>query len=131
MDKKKQFLQLDLDLAPYRKALSQAVDTILEQEISKYPIMVVHQVEVEIGIPLIRRDQVRGNWSVNASTLEEFVAKQIIDIEWIDRFKTVYKDPEEALCLFVLSELGATFIFLPRKESERLTGGFDFPFNEN
>lgn len=131
MDKKRQFQKLDIELGPYRKALCQAVDTILEQEISRYPIMVVHQIEVEIGIPIIRREQVRGNWSVNASTLEEFVARQIIDTEWVDRFKTVYKDPEEALCLFVLSELGATFIFLPRKETHGLTGGFEFPFNEN
>jgi hypothetical protein len=130
MDKKRQFLELDRQLSPYRKALSQAVDTIMEQEISKYPIMVVHQVEVEIGIPLIRREQVRGDWSVNASTLEEFVAKRIIDIDWVDRFRAVYKDPEDALCLFVLSELGATFIFLPREESQEVTG-LDFPFNEN
>jgi len=124
------FKILDVELAPYRKALSQAVDTILEKDISKYPIMVVHQHELEIGIPLIRREEVKGNWSVNASTLEEFVAKQVIAEALVDRFRSVYKDPEQDLCLFVLSELGATFIFLPREESKAISG-IDFPFNEN
>ena len=130
MDKKQQLKKLDLELASYRKALSQAVDTILEQEISKYPIMVVHQLELELGIPIIRREEVAGSWSVNASTLEEFVAKRIIAEHLIDRFRSVYKDPEEELCLFVLSELGAMFIFFPREESMDISG-FDFPFNEN
>jgi hypothetical protein len=129
MDKKGQFLKLDAELAPYRKALSKAVDTILEQGVSKYPIMVVHQIEVEIGVPIIRREEVRGDWSVNASMLEEFVAKQIIDMAWVDRFRSVYKNPEEELCLFVLSELGATFIFLPREESQSI--GFGFDLNDN
>lgn len=129
MDKKKQFQKLDAELAPYRKALSQAVDTILEQGVSKYPIMVVHQIEVEIGIPIIRREQVKGDWSVNASTLEEFVAKQIINEKWVDRFREVYKNPEEEICLFVLSELGAMFIFLPREESQSIGFGFDLSDN--
>ena len=129
MDKKSQFQKLDAELGPYRKALSQAVDTILEQGVSKYPIMVVHQIEVEIGIPVILREQVKGNWSVNASTLEEFVAKQIIDLKFVDRFRAVYKDPEDELCLFVLSELGATFIFLPREESQSI--GFSFELSDN
>ena len=129
MDKKKEFQKLDTELGPYRKALSKAVDTILEQGVSKYPIMVVHQIEVEIGIPFIKRELVKGNWSVNASTLEEFVAKQIIDMNWVDRFRAVYKDPEDELCLFVLSELGATFIFLPREESQSI--GFGFELSDN
>ncbi|MBK7409411.1 MAG: hypothetical protein IPJ40_16070 [Saprospirales bacterium] len=130
MDKKQQLKILDIELAPYRKAMSQAVDTILEQEVSKYPIMVVHQHEIELGIPFIHREEVKGNWSVNASTLEEFVAKRIINENMVDHFRSVYKDPEQELCLFLLSELGAKFIFLPREESMDITG-VDFPFAEN
>ncbi|MBK8489591.1 MAG: hypothetical protein IPL49_01485 [Saprospirales bacterium] len=130
MDKKQQLKILDIELAPYRKAMSQAVDTILEQEVSKYPIMVVHQHEIELGIPFIHREEVKGNWSVNASTLEEFVAKRIINENMVDHFRSVYKDPEQELCLFLLSELGATFIFLHREESMDITG-VDFPLAEN
>jgi len=32
----------------------------------------------------------------------------------VQDFRQVYKDPEANLCLFVLSDLGAQFIFIPR-----------------
>ena len=60
-------------------------------------------------------DQVR---SIHISTLEEFSTKQIILADKIENFKQVYKNPSEQLCLFVLSDLGATFVFIPRIEGE-------------
>jgi hypothetical protein len=114
MSKDKEFQQLQHELQGYKGALGKAADTIIDQEVSEYPIFVVHQHEVAVGIPMIQKEEVKGNWSVNASSLEEFVGKNLIDPAKVDGFKEVYKDPEEALCLFVLSELGATFIFLPR-----------------
>ena len=83
------------------------------QEVSKYPIFVIHQHEVEIGIPLAENLEY-GTWNVHASSLEEFVCKQIIQEEKVDSFREVFKDPLAYFCLFVLSELGANFIFLPR-----------------
>ncbi|NJL74411.1 MAG: hypothetical protein HC892_04550 [Saprospiraceae bacterium] len=56
----------------------------------------------------------QGNWSINISSLEEFVVKQLIEVHKIDDFRRVYKDPKHHLCFFVLSELGATFNFIPR-----------------
>ena len=52
------------------------------------------------------------NWAVNASTLEEFHAKRIIDIEKIDDFRTLYRKHTEDICVFVLSEAGAKFVFI-------------------
>lgn len=99
---------------PYRQVMAQAVDSILDQEVSKYPVFVVHQHEVEIGVPLVTAEA-DNKWSIHASTLEEFVSKQIVEEERIDSFIDVYKDPREQFCLFVLSELGANFIFLPHE----------------
>ncbi len=114
MSDRLKFKVLEGELRPYIPTLGKAADTILDQEVSEYPIFVAHQHQVEIGIPLIDKVESKGNWSVNASTLEEFVSKQVIQPDKVDPFKSVYKDPEEFVCLFVLSELGATFIFLPR-----------------
>ena len=69
---------LEKELKPYLEVLEQAVDTILDQEVSDFPIMVVHKGEVEVGIPLVNRAKVAGDWSVNASTLEEFTVKNLI-----------------------------------------------------
>jgi hypothetical protein len=109
------FDQLEKELLPYKGALIEASDSIISQGVSEYPILVVHQQTVEIGVPLIRREKVEGNWSVNASSLEEFVTRQLIRSDKFDEFVEVYKDPEVYLCLFVISELGAQFIFMPKE----------------
>lgn len=87
--------------------------SILDQEITKYPIFVVHQHNVEIGIPLTPDDH-EGIWKIHASSLEEFVSKQVIEQNKVDSFRTIFKSPDKFFCLFVLSELGAKFVFLPR-----------------
>ena len=109
------FLIFQEELKGYKKMMSQALESVLENEISSYPIFVVHQQEVELGIELIDKDKVNGNWSMQLSTLEEFVSKNIIDPERINTFKATYKSTDNYFCLFSLSELGAQFVFLPRK----------------
>lgn len=101
------------ELTNYIPTLAQAAEVIVDQGVSEFPIFVLHQHTVDIGINIVDREQTAGNWSVNASTLEEFVTKQILSPEKIDNFKLVYKNHLGELCLFVLSELGANFIFLP------------------
>ena len=108
------FKQLRKELRSYLPVLGKAADVILDQGVSSFPIFIIHQQALDIGINIVDREKVSGNWSVNASTLEEFVTKQLIGPEKLDDFKAVYKNPEDELCLFVLNEMGANFIFLPR-----------------
>ncbi|MBX2815673.1 MAG: hypothetical protein KTR24_06740 [Saprospiraceae bacterium] len=107
------FLKLEQELKPYIGVMSKAADAIMEKEISKYPILVVHQQEVELGVPVLKKEAA-STWLINASTLEEFVMKNLIQSEKLEDFQSVYKDPKEQICLFVLSELGAQFVFLKR-----------------
>ncbi len=107
------YKQLETELDPYKKIMGLAGDSILDQEVSKYPIFVAHQHEVEIGISILDENR-SGKWQVHASTLEEFVSKQIIETDKVDSFKTIYKSPKSHCCVFVISELGAKFLFLPR-----------------
>ena len=117
--KKVQYKILEQELRTYLPALNQAATEIRDNDVSKYPIFVIHQHFVDIGIQMVDKEKVNGNWSVNASTLEEFVTKQIIQPEKVEDFKKRYKEAKEELCLFVLSELGADFIFLPKKEKSK------------
>ncbi len=114
MEEKTALNQLENELQAYKKALGQAADTIVQKEVSDYPIFVVHHGELDLGIPLIQQEDVAGNWSVNASTLEEFSVKQIVSAEKIASFRQVFKNPKQFLCLFVFFELGANFVFIPR-----------------
>lgn len=116
MKKAESYIVLEQELDVYRKIMTQAAQVILDQDVSKYPIMVAHQQELELGMPLFKREEHQGaKWSIHASTLEEFVSKQIVYPDKIGGFKENYKTIESSICVFVLSELGAEFIFLPSK----------------
>jgi hypothetical protein len=97
----------------YRKQLTQAANTIKEQAVSNYPIFVASQLPLELGIPLLLKEQMIEGWSINASTLEEFHAKQIIDAEKVDNFRALYLSHKDELCIFAMTEVGAKFIFIP------------------
>ena len=105
---------LEEELKPYIALMGKAADAILDQDISNYPIFVVHQHQVDMGILLLEKKPEGPKWSINASTLEELATKNIIEPSRVENFRKVYKDPEAHLCLFFLSELGANFIFIPR-----------------
>lgn len=106
------FKDLQLELHAYKKALARASEIIIEKDVSKYPIFVFHQMDIEVGIPIIEKEKTNGNWNVNASSLEEFSSKSLINEDKVEEFMSVYKDPTTHFCLFVLSDLGAQFIFL-------------------
>lgn len=110
------YLQLEDDLRRYRKALNEALEIMLDQEVSNYPIFIIHQQELEMGVKLIEASPETGIWSVHASSLEEFVVKQIIEEAKIPEFQSIFKKHQEHFCLFVLSELGAQFIYYPRTD---------------
>lgn len=112
MDPKDKLLQIQAELEFYKPVMAKATEMILDEDISKYPIFVVHTDTIEMGIPLVEREQ-SGKWSIHLSTLEEFAAKQLIQPEKVEDFIKIYKNPIESHCLFVLSDLGARFIFLP------------------
>jgi hypothetical protein len=118
MNKTPLYKRLEKELASYKKILSEAAEVILDQDVSRFPIFVIHQNIVDIGINIVDKDKVQGNWSVNASTLEEFVTKQIIASDKVEDFQALYRSHRDDLCLFALSELGANFIFLSKNDEE-------------
>lgn len=107
------FIEFEKELEPYKKVMAVASDAIRDQDISKYPIFVVHQHSLEIGISILSEDEPHP-WSIQASSLEEFVSKQIVEKDKVDSFREVYKSPDEYFCVFIVSELGAKFIFMNR-----------------
>ncbi len=122
MDEKgKDYQQLEKELAPQIPLLEKAADTVLVQDVSQFPIFIVHQSEIDLGIPLINHLETTSLWSVNISTMEEMMAKQVIGADKVENFKSIYKNPGQYFCLFAIMEAGATFIFLPRKKENVVT----------
>ncbi|RMF21122.1 MAG: hypothetical protein D6765_15960 [Bacteroidetes bacterium] len=106
---------LRVELKKYEAILSRAADTILDQEVSSYPIFVFHRGGPQLGVPLIEAQQSHTHWSVNASTLEEFATRQLIRNDRVEDFQRIYKDPRTHFCIFLLeADNAARFVFLPR-----------------
>ena len=104
--------QLQEELKIYTRLLAQTSQTVLDQDVSNYPIFVLSKLPIEIGIS-ISKGLTGSDWLINISTLEEFVAKRVIQSNKVDGFKDVYKDPRDFFCLFVHDGEKAQFVFMP------------------
>ena len=114
IDNKEKLAEIQNEISQFKATLSEATEVILDQDVTRYPIFVIHKDTIEMGIPLIDRNTQHSKWSVNVSSLEEFATKQLIQEDKVADFRKVYKNPQTHLCLFILSDLGANFIFMPR-----------------
>lgn len=110
----KAFLKVEEDLEPLIPLLSEAIDRILAQDVTLYPIFIAHQEELAIGLPLISHSESESVYSVNVTSLEELNGKQVIPNNKVESFKEVFKDPEDWVCVLYLGNLGQQFLFLPR-----------------
>ncbi len=106
---------LQPDLKFFSESIKEVAIEIMVEGISAYPIFIAHQHEVKIGEPILDKAELNTEWSINASTLEEFVEHGIILEDKKDRFIKTYKSANEFMCLFVVVPEGANFVFYPYK----------------
>ncbi len=106
---------LEKDLALYSDSIKEISTEIMVEGLSAYPIFIAHQHIVNIGELILDKDELNTEWSIQASTLEEFVEKGVIQKERKERFIKHYKRPENFMCLFVVVPEGANFVFYPYK----------------
>ena len=104
---------LEADLKVYSDSIKEVAIEIMAEGISLYPIFVAHQHEVKLGEMILDKDELNMNWTIQASTIEEFVEKGIIHPEKKDKFIKQFKEPGDFMCLFVIVPEGANFIFFP------------------
>lgn len=104
---------LEADLKFYSDSVKEVATEIMVEGISAWPIFVAHQHEVKLGELILDKNELNTNWTIHASTLEEFVEKGIIHADKKTRFIQHYKNANEFICLFVIVPEGANFIFFP------------------
>jgi hypothetical protein len=112
-DKESPLLSLEIDLKLFNESIREVAIEIMVEGLSRYPIFVAHQHEVALGEMILDKDDINSDWSINASTLEEFVERGIIKKELKQRFIDTYKKPEDFMCVFVIVPEGANFVFFP------------------
>lgn len=108
-------------LGTISKDFVQVVDVIKEASyairkrgFSEYPIFPVCSIEIPVGQLLIRKYEVGTDLNYYVSYLDEFLQRKIVEDEAY--FKSVYKNPDEYCCLFVVDEEFTNFVFIPYPE---------------
>lgn len=114
--KESPLVSLEKDLELYSDSINEVAIDIMMEGISTHPIFIAHQHIVNIGELILNRDDLNTNWTIQASTLEEFVEKGIINPEKKPLFLKSYKKPEDYMCVFVIVPEGANFIYYPYKK---------------
>lgn len=104
---------LESDLKFYNESLKEVAIEIMAEGISAYPIFVAHQHEVKLGEVILDKKELNTDWSIHASTLEEFIEKNLILPDKKDKFLKQYKDAYAFMCVFVIVPDGANFVFIP------------------
>ena len=104
---------LESDLKFYNESIKEVAIEIMAEGISACPIFVAHQHEVKLGEPILDRNELNTDWSIHASTMEEFIEKGLIQADKKDRFLKQYKDAYHFMCVFVIVPEGANFVFFP------------------
>lgn len=104
---------LKQDFKTYKDALQEVSEDIIKQGFSQYPIFVAHQEDVAIGEVILDRNELGTNWTIQASTLEEFIEKGIIEENRAEFFRNSFKSPGTTCCMFMVSQYGARFVFVP------------------
>src|SRR5437016_4805118 len=114
--KESPLVSLENDLKLYAESMREVAVEIMVEGLSLYPIFVAHQHEVKLGELILDRHDLNTEWTIQASTLEEFVEKGIVKDILKDRFIKTYKNPHDFMCLFVIVPEGANFVFYPYPE---------------
>lgn len=106
-------VSLEEDLKFYSDSIKEVAVEIMVEGISLHPIFIAHQHEVNIGELILNKDELNTRWTIQASTLEEFIEKGIIHPDKKEGFLKNYKKPEDFMCVFAVVPQGANFIYFP------------------
>jgi hypothetical protein len=106
---------LKADMILSREIIKETAFDMIDEGFTHFPIFVAHQLEQEvpIGENLIDHKELGLGWSINVSTLDEFLKKALIKPDREAFFRETYKAPKEHACFFVISEAGGRFVFIP------------------
>jgi hypothetical protein len=106
-------VSLQRDLKIFKESIREVAVEIMVEGLSKYPIFVAHQHELKLGEVILDRNELNTEWSIHASTMEEFIEVGLIKKSRKENFMSSYKNPNEFMCVFVVVPEGANFVFVP------------------
>lgn len=110
---KSPLLSLEVDLKFFSESIREVAIEIMVEGLSAYPIFIAHQHELKMGEVILDKNELNSEWTIHASTLEEFIERGVIKKELKQRFIDSYKNPHDYMCVFAVVPEGANFVFFP------------------
>jgi len=107
---------LERNLAIYKESIREISEEVIKHGVSKYPVFIATERELSLGKLIIDKEELALEYSIYASTLEEFVARNIVKSDKLADFRKAYKNPQHFVCIFALLGDEAGFIFSPYEE---------------
>jgi len=116
--KESPLVSLERDLKFFNESIREVAVEIMVEGLSAHPIFIAHQHEIKLGEVILDRNELNTEWSIHASTLEEFVERGVIKEMLKERFLSTYKNPHDFMCLFVVVPEGANFVYYPYEKAK-------------
>ena len=104
------------DFVIVAETLKEASYQIRKRGFSDYPVFPISKTGTPLGQLLIAKEDAATVWNYNATYIDEFINRKLIEAENLDLFKESYKDPDEFCCLFVVDGEFTSFLYLPYPE---------------
>jgi len=84
--KESPLVSLEPDLKLFNESIREVAIEIMVEGLTKYPIFIAHQHELKLGEVILDRHDWNTEWSIHASTLEEFLERGLIKeiLNWPD-----------------------------------------------
>jgi len=112
-------LQRDLDF--YSDSIKEVATELMAEGYTEHPIFVAHRHEVTVGELILDRNELGTQWSIHASSLEEFLERGLVSEDRKAYFLKNFKHANGFMCLFVVVPEGANFVFYPYKPHSQET----------
>ena len=113
MDAKEILNSLKESLKLYSESIREVSKEIIGNEVSQYPVFIAHQEDIALGELILDRNDFDTDWSISVTTVEELVSVNVIQKNKKSSFLKVYKPASTHICILLISEKGANFIFQP------------------
>ena len=102
---------LKSDLIIYDEMIKEVSAEMIAEEYTKFPVFIATEHDVKIGELIIDKNDMAGTFNMYATTMEEMLDKNLILENKKNDFVKAYKDPKKFMCIMLLTEKIASFIF--------------------
>ena len=102
---------LKSDLNIYDEMIKEVSAEMVAEGFTKYPVFIASSNDINFGELIIDKNDMAGTFHVFATTMEEMIDKNLILENKRNDFVKAYKDPKKFMCILLLTDTTASFIF--------------------